>query len=396
MSAQEAAMRAPGLRRILERVTGPLAGSAPAVGQGGAAKTTSRGKYFLWHGLIGFVNGYVFLHPLSMVIFRLLDPCFAGGMPDAPGHAVWAPIFKAFQPNMVPMGLMFGVVGAVVASIYGYQRRAIHTRAEELEEQLAVNARLVGELKENTAALESKNMRLRELERERERTTHFIVHDFKGYLGCISGFAKRALKAEATKKDPTLSDALVRIQRQSEKMLADTRNLLDLARLQERSNLKMEPVVPEQLLREVLDDLTLHVRRGMVTIDESGGPCPAAPGEPALLRRVLWNLAVNALKHNEPGTRVALSARHDKRANRVIFSCADKGRGVHEETLPRLFEDFETGNTGGNADGNGLGLAFCKSAVEAHGGRIWCESEVGNGARFCFSIPCEEGEENDE
>ena len=84
----------------------------------------------------------------------------------------------------------------------------------------------------------------------------------------------------------------------------------------------------------------------------------------------------------------------DESNKHVLFSCRDDGAGIPTEVLPEVFTEFTT--TGNALCGStGLGLAFCKSVVEAHGGRIWCEN-LPQGARFLFTIPLHKEHENDE
>ena len=107
--------------------------------------------------------------------------------------------------------------------------------------------------------------------------------------------------------------------------------------------------------------------------------------DPRLLRRALCNLISNAIKHNGPDTRVRLDAQVAESRTEVVFSCRDDGVGIPPEVLPSIFNEF-AGTNDSSGDSTGLGLAFCKAVVEAHGGRIWCESTP-HGARFFFTIP---------
>lgn len=169
-------------------------------------------------------------------------------------------------------------------------------------------------------------------------------------------------------------------------------SLLDIAKL-EAGEMRFE--------REVVD---VHAQAGAVL--ELLGPrsrefnvalenrIPRSVGqvyaEPLAFRRVLTNLIANAIKFTPEGGRVTLSARRQD-PNEIAFQVADSGIGIPKERLPTLFEKFsqvpETRNKVRPSSGTGLGLAICKEIVEAHGGRIWVESKLFQGARFLFTLP---------
>jgi signal transduction histidine kinase len=103
-----------------------------------------------------------------------------------------------------------------------------------------------------------------------------------------------------------------------------------------------------------------------------------------LIRQVLWNLLSNAMKHSPAGEPVTVEA---ERNGRLVVVCVnDRGPGVSAEDREQLFEKFHTG--GENKEkGLGLGLYIARQIVEAHGGKIWCETAEGGGASFRFSLP---------
>jgi signal transduction histidine kinase len=108
-----------------------------------------------------------------------------------------------------------------------------------------------------------------------------------------------------------------------------------------------------------------------------------------LVLRVLTNLLDNAVKFTERKGRIALSA--ERTEDEVVFTVADTGIGIPLEYRQRIFDRFTRLENANGVKGTGLGLAFCKLAVEAHGGRIWVESEVDQGSQFKFALPMGEG-----
>jgi len=116
------------------------------------------------------------------------------------------------------------------------------------------------------------------------------------------------------------------------------------------------------------------------------GELPAVKGDPKRVEQVLVNLISNAIKFSEPNQRVVINAKPE--AETVVVSVQDFGCGMNREFLSRLFSKFEHAQDSltRESQGAGLGLAICRHIVEAHGGQIWVESELGKGSTFHFSL----------
>jgi signal transduction histidine kinase len=324
------------------------------------------------------VFGYLVLHPVSMVIFRVLSPgTFSHGRA---GHSILLPILHSFELEMLPMAVVFSLFSGAIAAGNGYQRARLAMQRSEL----AARADL----------LRARNERLADLERTNRRTARFMVHDFKTHLGAILGFADLLLERKGTGNDAGLQDALVRIRRQSPKMLGAVRELLDFSRLKELSELSRSSVSVAGLLADACDQHLGPGGNGEVHVGESCRSCPPVLADAGIVRRVLANLVSNALRHNAEPVRVELDAKPHPGESAVTFSCRDDGRGVAADLADHVFEEF-SGTAGAGSDSTGLGLAFCREAVEAHGGRIWLERPGGPGATFCFTLPCTEEDHDD-
>jgi len=121
---------------------------------------------------------------------------------------------------------------------------------------------------------------------------------------------------------------------------------------------------------------------------------PLFEADPELLRRVFANLVSNAVKHTRRGGRVEVSAQ--PRAGEVLVAVRDNGEGIPAEDLGRIFNPFEQSRvTVHDRFDTGLGLTFCKLAIERHGGRIWVESVRGEGSQFYFTLPGRQVVEDD-
>ena len=137
-------------------------------------------------------------------------------------------------------------------------------------------------------------------------------------------------------------------------------------------------------LDETYPLLTMH---GLTAAMDVSGELPPVRADYSALIRVIGNLIDNAVKFTPAGGHVVLSAH--RVANGVRFSVADTGYGIPPEQHERIFEKFAQAGirAEGQRGGVGLGLTFCKLAVEAHNGRIWVESDRGMGATFHFVLP---------
>ena len=112
---------------------------------------------------------------------------------------------------------------------------------------------------------------------------------------------------------------------------------------------------------------------------------PALWGDEDMIRRVLINLVENATKFTPMKGHIRIAVSFD--GDGVQFCVQDSGLGIPPEALELVFEKFRRLSAENSPKGMGLGLAFCRLAVQAHGGRIWAESEVGKGSRFYFTLP---------
>ena len=339
----------------------------------------SRWRGLAWPALAGFLFGYIVLHPVSMAVFQWLDPRLAAELHHGECGGWWGPITHSFHLSMLPMGLVFGVIGALIAVFYACFRLTLTAQRDRLAEQAEI--------------LKQKNEELARLELANRRTSQFMAHDFKSALGCITGFAGQLLGEPRIREDSDTAEALMCIRRQAYRIIGSVMDLLEFSRVREGRRPKMKPISASELLQEAVGDFSLPVHTEHITLGENNTSCPRLIGDPRLLQRVVCNLISNAIKHNRPDTHVQLDAEVAESQAEVIFSCCDNGAGIPPEVLPSIFNEF-TGTNDTSRDSTGLGLAFCKSAVEAHGGHIWCESVPGQGARFLFTIPLSKEPDN--
>lgn len=224
---------------------------------------------------------------------------------------------------------------------------------------------------------------LRAGERELRRDlTRALVHDLRTPLTAILGSVDYL---EAARDDAGRRPLLQAARSNANRLLGLVNSLLDIGRL-EASEMPIErrPIRLAELVREAADaQAPLAWTAGVHLHVELQGEPLEIHADAALVARVIHNLLDNAIKFTPAGGQVRLSARD--RGDRIQVEVADTGQGIPAEVQGRLFEKFVRGQQ--KQRGSGLGLAFCRLAVEAHGGSIEGRSEPGRGATFSFTLP---------
>lgn len=223
---------------------------------------------------------------------------------------------------------------------------------------------------------------LQELEKMKEHLMQLLVHDLQNPLTSLTLYLDRGPERP---DDPFLGDA----RRSCRNLSGLVNDLLDISRMEEkRLTLVPSDVDFGDLLRETVEDFAPVAADDEKQIRADVPPdLPVVRADRGLLGRVLANLTNNAIRHSFPGGEVVLRVSVDGGALRV--DVIDQGEGIPPEFHQKVFEKFGQveSKMRSHRTGRGLGLTFCKMAVEAHGGRIWVTSAPGQGSTFSFTVP---------
>lgn len=226
---------------------------------------------------------------------------------------------------------------------------------------------------------------LMRLQLQKERLTAFVVHDLKNPVSTIDLYAQLLLREAELPEHVHESAASIRDEVRS--LMRLLLNLLDISKSEEG---RLAPVTADIDLSALVGDVfeALEVRARAKTIAlESKVEVPKVKADVDLIRRVIENLLENALLHSPEESVVRVSA--VEREGEVEIRVSDAGPGIPKGMRESIFERFvqvESGEQAATRSGRGLGLAFCRLAVEAHGGRIWVEDGA-PGAVFCVRLP---------
>lgn len=229
---------------------------------------------------------------------------------------------------------------------------------------------------------------LRKLERVRRDFVANVSHEFRTPLTAIQGFAETLIAGALD--DPQNRGRFLNIILEHARRLARlTEDLLKLSQMDaDRLELEIRPVKVAQLVESCYETARHRAaeKELFLTLDLSDG-LPDVAGDPRRLQEVLQNLLDNAIQYTLPGGKIVLSA--VSRDDEVVFTVADTGIGIPTADQPRIFERFYRVDAARSreAGGTGLGLAIAKHLIEVQDGRIWVESEIGEGSKFHFSVP---------
>lgn len=243
--------------------------------------------------------------------------------------------------------------------------------------------RMAAERGELAAQLRRQRDDLMRLQLQKEALTAFLVHDLKNPVNGIELHAQRILRdPNATERS---RDAAHRISDDARALLRMIVNLLDVSKADEGRLLpRKESIEIGSLVAEIIAAMQLKAKSVGVSLEASIPSELRVQGEHDLVRRVLENLLDNAIRHAPEETPVSVTAR--AKDGGVEVRVADAGCGVPADQHAQVFERFMQASESAGRANRGLGLSFCKLAVEAHHGRIWIE-DAAPGAVFCVWLP---------
>ena len=237
------------------------------------------------------------------------------------------------------------------------------------------------------AAIERRRL-IQEVQELRGTFTSMLVHDLRSPLTIITGYLQ-LLEGAAEALPPKHRRYLGSIRDACTRMIRLISDILDVSKLEEgKLTLDPEPLDLVDLAGEIIERLRPVAVQQSVTIDfRHAETAMMVTADARRLEQVLMNLLSNALKFTPPGGRIDVSLAADGDAARVVVS--DSGPGIPADEMPLLFQKFSQASAARTvrSPGSGLGLVICRHLIEAHGGRIWAESEPGRGSRFVFLLP---------
>lgn len=247
---------------------------------------------------------------------------------------------------------------------------------EQLEREIRQRAKAEAELRRSNLELES--------------FAYVASHDLQEPLRVVGGYTRLLAKRYKGRLDSDADEFIAYAEDGVARMQGMISDLLELSRIG-TGEIEKAPVYTEKVMEEVEATLAAPIESTGASIGY--GSLPTVEGDAMQISRLFGNLVGNAIKFHRPGEppKVDISARRGD--GEWLFSIADNGIGIAPEDAEEVFEIFRRLNSSAEYEGTGIGLTVCRRIVERHGGRLWFESEPGEGAVFHFTLPAVEEED---
>jgi signal transduction histidine kinase len=249
------------------------------------------------------------------------------------------------------------------------------------------NAQLYEELKERARKLEQAYRELQAVDRLKDELVQNVSHELRTPLTFVKGYVELLLEGDMGPINERQREALSIV---AEKTNSVTRLVSDIIFLEqiERQTLQLKPVNMVDVVRLALQGCEVTAAAAGIHLQTDLEPdLPSVVADRDRLNQVFDNLLVNSIKFSPQGGPITIRLRHE--GSSILVTLSDTGIGIPKDQLSRVFERFYQvdGSSTRHYGGAGVGLAIVKRIVESHGGRIWVESELGQGSTFYFTLP---------
>ncbi len=322
-------------------------------------------------------------------VFNQVEPIVIKRI-DAVAETSLAPLAEGGYRSYA--GAPLAIVGECIGVIGVASRRERLLTPRDVELLMAIGREISIAVKNSQLYEEASSVKaLKELDAMRTEFLANVSHELRTPLAVIKGSANSLLQPDVDFDEQAWRDFLLSIDNDADRLTRLVEDLLTMSRLESGAlEVRKEPCDLAEVVESAKGRLGKLASKHSLIVDLLAGMPPVVVDE-VRIGEVLTNLVENAVKYSAEGTRISIGA--NPNGKEVVISVTDEGMGIPAELREKVFDRFYQvqDHRKEKRNGTGLGLAICRGIIEAHGGRIWVESEEGRGAKFCFSLPTNGG-----
>jgi len=270
-----------------------------------------------------------------------------------------------------------------VAGKISAEERAVTAKDKDFEIALL---NILEDMEGTRRNLENAYEELKSLDEMKDEFLAMSAHELKTPLTPMISFIQLILNEKLGKVSEEQKEALEIISHETRRLLDSVNKIMYLTKLESK---KIEPILGDLQLSDLIQDIVKSMEQSAaqkkIILTQKIAKLPLIKADRDHMRDVVSNLVDNAIKFTPEGGKISVEAKEEK--DHILVKVKDTGIGISNEDISKLFtKGFQVDHSN---PGMGLGLSICKKLVEAHGGKIWVESELGKGSTFCFTLPKE-------
>jgi len=293
-------------------------------------------------------------------------------------------MIKPFVPDILRSKVSVFVELNRKSRLLAHQGRLLERQNAELQEAIRRSWQAEEEIKALNRHLENRLEELNEVNRELEAFSYSVSHDLRGPLSRMAGFSKALLEFHGEQLNEQGRLYLSRIDKAAHHMCDLVEDLLNFSRVT-RMDINETSVDLSGVMRSLCAELTARDKDRFAEFVIQDGV--KAWGDPALLRAAMQNLLENSWKFTRKHATATITFGATEEPERTVYFLRDDGAGFDMADAGRLFNPFQRLHKDSDFEGTGIGLATVDRIIRRHGGRIWAEGQIEQGASFYFTLP---------
>ncbi len=306
-------------------------------------------------------------------------------MPEMDGYELAGYLREEEKTQHMPFIFISAIYTDSINVFEGYEKGAFSYITKPFEPEVLINkVKFFIEKHQQEIALKENTTQLQAINEELKSFTYSVSHDLRAPLRAIDGFCKVLDKKAANQLEDSQRRYLNLIIQNVSRMQQLIEDLLSFSRTS-RQEKNIVEIDTRQLINEVLEEESMAWPN--IDLDFRLGETPEIVADRVLMKQVFKNLVGNAIKYSSKEDKVIVEIKGYTDGDQITYYVKDNGVGFDEEYANKLFMIFQRLHNDEDFEGTGLGLAIVKRIITKHDGRVWAESQEGQGATFYFSLP---------